>query len=182
MQVASTPTGKLDSQNLEKFDFTQRKLQPMRFPSREGIQLAMDQRSLRKTVYSHPTELGLSDLGSRIACPVQGDPNKFQRQDCWAITDTNIREAVIKIFEYTTFTNPRIITLERFPPNCSTQRATYFVDIVTGNAIYFRVGGKQDGKLWSADNFKREEIINMMKDPNVKKITDISDYNFNKDN
>jgi len=178
MEVAPTPTGKLDSPNLANFDFTNRKLQPMRFPSREGIQLSMDHRSLRKAVYSHPTELGLSDLGSRIACPVQGDPNKFQRLNCWAITDVNIREAVIKIFEFTTFDNPRIITLERFPPNCSNQRATYFVDIVTGNSVYFRVGGKQDGKLWSLDKFQSNEIIDMMKDPNVKKITDISDYNF----
>lgn len=154
----------------------------MKFPSREGIQLSMYQRSLRKIVYSHPNELGLSDLGNRIPCPLQVDPNKFQRQDCWAITDVNICQAVINIFEVTTFDNPRIITLERFPSNCSTQRTTYFVDIVTGNTIYFRLGGKQDGKLWSAENFQRGEIINMMKDPNVKKITDISDYNFNKDN
>jgi hypothetical protein len=69
--------------------------------------------------------------------------------------------------------------MERFPPNCSTQRATYFIDIVTGDAVYFRIGGKQDGKLWSAYNFERTEIRNMMTDPNVKKITDISDYNFN---
>jgi len=177
-----TPTGKLDFENLEKFDLTTRKLQPMKFPSREGIQLSMDQRSLRKIVYSHPNELGLSDLGNRIPCPLQVDPNKFQRKDCWAITDTNIREAIIKVFEHTTFPNPRIITLERFPSNFSTQRATYFVDIVTGNAISFRVNGKQDGKLWSVENFQRGEIINIMKDPNVKKITDISDYNFNKDN
>ena len=102
MEVALTPTGKLDSQNLAKFDFTNRKLQPMRFPSREGIQLSMDHRSLRKAVYSHPMELGLCDLGSRIPCPVQCDLNKFQS----------------------------------------------------------------------------DEIVNMMKDPNLKKITDISDYNF----
>jgi hypothetical protein len=109
---------------------------------------------------------------------VQYDTTKFQRLNCWAITDVNIREAVIKIFEFTTFDNPRIISLERFPPNCSNQRATYFVDIVTGNSVYFRVGGKQYGKLWSLDKFQSNEIIDMMKDSNVKKITDISDYNF----
>ncbi len=123
-------------------------------------------------------ELGLSDLSSRIPCPVQGDPNKFQRLDCWAITDVNIREAVIKIFEFITFDNPRIITLERFPPNCSNQRATYFVDTVTDNLVYFRIGSKQDGKLWSLDKFQSDEIIDMMKDPNVNKITDIYYYNF----
>ncbi len=113
---------------------------------------------------------------------MQADPHKFQRVNCWAITDTNIREAVVKIFEYTTFANPRILTLERFPSNCSTQRATYFVDIVTGDAVDFRV----DGKLWSADNFERSEIINMMKDPMLRKsriyLIIISIFNFNKDN
>ena len=73
----SIPTGKLDAENLEKFDFTQKKLQPMKFPSRDGIKLSMDHRSLRKIVYGHPEQLGLSDLDSRIPCPVQTDPDKF---------------------------------------------------------------------------------------------------------
>ena len=82
-------------------------------------------------------ELGLSDLGNRVSCPVQMDPqNKWQRIDCWAITDRNIREAVIKIFELTNFKNPGVATLEMFPSSCSNQRATYFVDLKTGNAVY----------------------------------------------
>lgn len=178
LAVSPTPTAQLDAENLAKFDLTNRKLQVIIFPSREGIQFSMDPRSLRKVVYSHSTELGLSDLGSRIPCPIQDDPNFFQRTNCWAITDANIREAVVKIFEFTTFDNPRIISLEQYPPNCANQRATYFIDIVTGNSVYFRIGGKQDGKLWSLDNFQPDEIIKMMKDSNVKKITDISDYNF----
>ena len=72
----------------------------------------------------------------------------------------------------------RLITRELSLWRCSNQRATYFVDIVTGNSVYFREGGKQDGKLWSRDQFPSDEIIDMMNDPNVKKITDISDYNF----
>ena len=31
----------------------------MKFPSREGIELSMDHRSLRKVVYGHPNELGV---------------------------------------------------------------------------------------------------------------------------
>ena len=154
---------------MQKYDFTQKKLQPMKFPRREGIELSMDHRTLRKVVYSHPNELGLQDLGSRVPCLVQTDPNKYQRTDCWAITDVNIREAVTKILEFTTFKNPRIITLERYPKTCSTQKNTFFVDIVTGNEAYFRIGGKQDGKLWSFEKFETEDIINMMKDPNIKK-------------
>lgn len=143
-----------------------------------GIKLSMDPRSLRKAVYGHPKELGLSDLGSRIPCPLQDDPNFFQRRNCWAVTDTNIRDAVVKIFEFTTFDNPRILSLERYPRDCDTQRATFFIDIVTGNSVYFRIGGKQDGKLWSLDNFDADEISAMMTDPKIKKITDISNYNF----
>lgn len=49
---------------------------------------------------------------------------------------------------------------------------------MTGNSAYFRIGGKQDGKLWSLQNFERGQILDMINDPNVKKITDLSDYNF----
>ena len=75
LAVSPTPTAQLDAENLAKFDLTNRKLQVIIFPSREGIQFSMDPRSLRKVVYSHSTELGLSDLGSRIPCPIQDDPN-----------------------------------------------------------------------------------------------------------
>lgn len=143
-----------------------------------GITLSMDPRSLRKVVYSHAEELGLSDLGSRIPCPLQDDPNFFQRRNCWAVTDTNIRDAVVKIFEFTTFDNPRIISLERYPRHCDTQPATFYIDRVTGNAVYFRIGGKQDGKLWSVDTFDTDEIRIMINDSNIKKITNIVDYNF----
>lgn len=153
MEIAPVPTGKLDQQNLQTFDLTQRKLQLMTFSSREGIRLNMDHRSLRKVVYSHSEELGLTDLGNRIQCPIQNDPNKHQRTDCWAVTDKNIREAAVKIFEFTTFDNPRIITLERYPPTSANKKATFFIDIVTGNAAYFQIGGQQDGKLWSLEKF-----------------------------
>ena len=50
----------------------------MRFPSREEIQLSMDHRSICKAIYSYPTELGISNLGSRISSPVQGDQINFK--------------------------------------------------------------------------------------------------------
>ena len=153
-------------------------MKPIVFPSREGIELSMDHRSLRKVVYSHHLELGLSDLGNRVPCPIQSDPTKFQKQDCWATTDVNIREAIVKIFEFTTFNNPQILTLERFPRDCSTQLGTFFIDTNTGNVVYFRKGGKQNGKLWSLDKFKPTEINNMLQDPNINKITDISKFKY----
>lgn len=127
LEVSPTPTAQLDAENLAKFYLTNRKLQSIRFPSREGIQLSMDPRSIRKVVYSHSTELGLSDLGSRIPCPIQDNPNFFQRTNCWAITDANIREAVVKIFEFTTFDNPRIISLEQYPPFSAYHRTYKYI-------------------------------------------------------
>ena len=115
--------------------------------------------------------------GNRIPCPVQSDPTKYQRENCWAITDTNIREAVIKIFEFTTCINSEIITVEMPSHTCPHQRATYYIDLATGNTVYFRKGGKQDGKLWSLANFDPDAIDKMIKGPNVKKITDIPDNN-----
>ena len=94
------------------------------------------------------------------------------------MTDKNIREAIIKVFEFTIFDNPRIITFENYPRNCDHHKATYFLDLVSGNALSFRIGSKQDGKLWSMEYFDDKNINKIMTDPNIIKITDISNYEF----
>lgn len=42
--------------------------------------------------------------------------------------------------------------------NCQVQKATYFVDLPTGSALYFHKNGKLDGKLWSATGFDKNEL------------------------
>lgn len=175
--VKSTPTGKLDQQNLEMYDFTIKKVQPFQYFSREGILLSGDHRSVRKLIYSHAPELGLSDLMNRIPCPVQLDPDKFQRVDCWAITDGNMKDALIKVFEQTTSMDPNIVTVEMPMHEAPSQRATYFIDKTTGSSLYFHKGGKQDGKLWSGASFNPANIPKMLKQPEVKVITDLSNNN-----
>lgn len=69
-----------------------------------------------------------------------------------------------------------ILTLETFPRHCSTQRATHFINVVTGDALYFRVGGKQDGKLWSADKFEIEEILKLMQNKDTKIINGAEEF------
>jgi hypothetical protein len=81
--------------------------------------LAMDKRTLRKIIYSHAEKLNLLDLVNRVPCPLQLDPEKFQRLYCWAITDESLKEAIIKVFEYTTFMNSNIITAEMIMPGSS---------------------------------------------------------------
>ena len=171
--AAPTPTGKLDRQVIKKYDLTTQKLQPFHYFSREGIPLWVDNRGLLKIIYGHALELGLSDLINRIPCPTQSDPNKYQRTDCWAITDKNKKEVLIKILEYTTFPDPNIITAEMPMHECPSQRATYFIDKNTGSSLCFYKGGKQAGKLWSAAKFDLNEIEKMLKQPEVKIITDL---------
>ena len=91
---------------------TTKKAQPFQYYSREGILLSGDYRSVRKLIYSHAPKLDLTDLMSRIPCPIQSDPNKFQRVDCWAMLDANLKEVLVKIFERTTSVDPNIITVE----------------------------------------------------------------------
>ena len=170
--LATTPTAELDKPNLKKYDLTTQTIQPFQYRSREGITLSADHRSLRKIIYGHAPELGLSDLINRIPCPIQLDSNKFQRIDCWAITDRNMKDALIKVFEYTTFMDPNIITAEMPMHECPTQKATYFIDKITGSSLCFHKGDKQDGKLWSAAKFDPEMIPDMLNQPNVKIITD----------
>ena len=159
---------------MEKYDFTTKKVQPFKYSSREGLTLSADHRSLRKIIYSHPKELGLTDLISRIPCPIQSDPNKFQRLDCWAITDNSMKEAAIKLFEFTTFQNSNIITAEMPMHECPMNRATYFIDKNRGASMYFRKGGKQDGKLWSVTRFDPDSISTILDHPSVDVITDFN--------
>ena len=163
---------------MKKYDLVQNRFPYFQFPDRYGFQLGADTRSLVKIVYSHAEEIGLMDIVNNVPCPIQTDPTKYQRKTCRAVTDTNIREAIARIIEFTTFDSPRIIVVEAYSPNCAHQKARYYIDIVTGNNVYFRKGGKQDGKLWSAGHFDRPEIVDIIKDPNTIAITDLNDYKF----
>ena len=172
-----TPTRQLDQQIIEKYDLTTKKIQPFQYYSREGILLSGDHRSVRKLIYGHAPELELPDLMSRIPCPTQSDPDKFSRVDCWATTDANLKEALVKIFERTTSVDPNIVTVEMPMHENPAQRATYFIDKTTGSSIYFHKGGKQDGKLWSGASFNPAVIPKMLEQPETIVITDLSNKN-----
>jgi hypothetical protein len=68
---------KLDKQNLEKYNFTINMEKDYEFKSRKKFDLSIDNRTLRKSIDSHKPELKLTDLGSRIPCPVHLNFTKF---------------------------------------------------------------------------------------------------------
>ena len=59
-----------------------------------------------------------------------------------------MKEAIIKMFEFTTFRDPNIITLEMPMHEYTNNRAIYFIDKTTGASMYFRQSGKQKGNCY----------------------------------
>lgn len=124
----------------------------------------MTNKSLKKIVYSHSTDIGIYNLANRIECPVQSDPNKFQRTDCFAITDQSVRDVIIKVFELTTISDPnRFITLKMPMPYFPSQNTIAYLDRITGECVYFH----ENGNLWSADRYSSLRINQLLNNPNV---------------
>ena len=82
-----------------------------------------------------------------------------------------MKEALIKMVEFTTFRDPNIIALEMPMHECPSNRAIYFIDKTTGASMYFRANGIQKGKLWSVTRFNPIKIAEMSTNPGVVVIT-----------
>ena len=68
-------------------DFTTGPLPKITYRDRNGQVISMLNKALKRIIYSQSTELGIYNLANRIQYPIQLDSNKFQRINCWAITD-----------------------------------------------------------------------------------------------
>jgi hypothetical protein len=77
-----TPTTKLDRQNQKKFDFTTGPIPKFKYKDRDGREISMANKPLKKIAYSHATDLNIYNLANRIECPIQSDPNKFLETKC----------------------------------------------------------------------------------------------------
>jgi hypothetical protein len=165
-QTPPTPTGNLDIENKKKFDFTTFPMPGLKYQDRDGRDLRMTNQELKKITYCHKTELGISNLLDRIECPVQPDPNKFQRKDCWAVTNKSRLDVIVKVFELTTEYNPeRYVTLEMPMPSYPSQNTFAYIDISTGECVFFH----KNGKLWSAKRYDEKGVDKLLNDPNVVK-------------
>ena len=85
-----------------------------------------------------------------------------------------MKDALTKVFEYTTSIDPNIVTVEMPMHEGPYQRATYYIDKTTGSSFYFHKDSKQAGKLWSGTIFDPADIPKMLKKPEVKVITDLN--------
>ena len=159
-----TPTAKLDKQNTKKFDFTTVSVAKITYKDRDGNPISITHSSLRKIAYSHPMDLSIYNLADRIECPVQPDVKKFQRTDCFAITDKSIQDIIKKVSELTQSSDPRrYITLKMPMPPFPSQDTMAYLDKETGDCIYCH----ENGNLWSAGHYTDEEITELLNNPDV---------------
>lgn len=120
----------------------------------------------KKIAYSHQTDLNIANnLPDRISCPIQSNPNKFQRIDCWTITNRSRAEVVSKVFELTTTYDSSHMTLEMPMLHKPDKTALVYLDLMTGEYAYFH----EDGRLWSTDQLSSTDMALILKDPKVLK-------------
>ena len=86
--LAIQPTAELDKSVKSKHTYSNSAIKPFRFYSKEGQILTIKNRELEKIVYAHSDDLNLLNFTDRVVCPIQTDPNKFQRSECRAVTDS----------------------------------------------------------------------------------------------
>jgi hypothetical protein len=71
----------------------------------------------------HSDDLDLLNFADKIVCPVQLDPNKYQRMECRVITDVAKKDALIRILELTTSASPSYLTRKITMPSYPSQDA-----------------------------------------------------------
>ena len=163
----SIPTGKLDKPLMRKHRYSNSDIQPFSFYSKEGKVLTIKNKELEKVVYAHSDDLDLLNFADRIVCPIQTDPSKYQRTECRAITDYGKKEALIRILELTTSTNPEFLTRKFEMPSYSGQDALAYIDKVTNACLLFHA---DSGNLWSAKRLSQLEKVVILNNPNFENL------------
>ena len=167
---SSTPTAKLDKMFLKEFDYTQKSIPALTYYSYDKFKLRMTQNKIKKFAQTHPIDLGIIYPLDRVPCPIQPDPSKYQRKNCFAATDKSVRDVAVKILEGTTVYNPTssatlIMPLPYYENTTKPQPAIGYLNKQTGSCIFFH---KKSGDLWSVKRYNGREMIDLLQDPAVK--------------
>lgn len=89
-------------------------------------------------------------------CPVQLDPNKYQKTKCRAITDVAKKDGLIRILELTTSASPSYLTRKIPMPSYPSQDA-FVIDTSTCGCLFFQADNG-NGKLPNAGKLSPLEI------------------------
>lgn len=165
--LATQPTAKLDKGVKSQHNYSNSPITPFSYLSKEGKSLTIKNKELEKIVYAHSDDLDRLNFADRIECPLQTDPNKFQRSECRAVTDASKNEALKRILELTTSTSSDFET-RRFPmPYFPSEDALAYIDTDTKACVFFHAN---NNKLWSAKKLSELEMRVILNNPNFENL------------
>jgi hypothetical protein len=109
---ASPPTYELTKKALPENDQTTKPISPVAFTDWEGENKIIKSKELKKTLYAHGYKAGVVSSEDLRPCPIQYDPDKFQRTNCAPITYEGLDKLRDKIIDLATSTKPGMIKIE----------------------------------------------------------------------
>ena len=126
----------------------------------EGEIKKLHSKEMKKSIFSHGFEAGISTESDLVLCPLQTDPTKYQPTDCNKITKKNMKNLRNKIVDFTTSTGPGKAKLKMKMPYYYPELATAHLDIYTGECFFFH----ENGKYWGYKKYEPKELIELMAD------------------
>lgn len=112
-------------------------------------------KELKKSVFGHGGEVKVASSQDQVECPIQEDPTKFQRKNCYRVTDQNLAKFRNKIVNLATSTEPSMVKIEVPMPYYETKKAIGYLDMVSGDCVFFHENGKYWGyKIYNSDELQ----------------------------
>jgi hypothetical protein len=162
-QMPTTPpTKQLTKESLKKNDSVTENIQPYEFYDWEGKKRVIKSKELKNAAFSHGLEAGTSGPKDLVECPIQPDPNKFQRENCSKVTDETVQNLSDKIVDVTTAKSTKIgrVKFETKMPYFDSQTAIGHMDIITGDCFFYH----KNGKFWTYKKYSKKEIPDLLMD------------------
>ena len=154
----SLPTGKLTNKDIQKNNDSTRPISPRAFTDWEGENKVIKSKELTKSVYAHGYEAGVVSPEDLIPCPIQDDPNKFQRNNCARVTDQGIDKLRDKIIDLAISRKPGMAKFEAPMPYSQSEQAVGYLDMTTEDCVFFH----KDGRYWSYKKYTPEKITTLI--------------------
>nr|WPV72682.1 hypothetical protein orf164 [Navicula sp.] len=117
-------------------------------------------KELKKSVFGHSGEAGIAEPDTKIDCPIQNNPEFYQRANCHKITD---KGAKYFIKDLTQSRRTGLVRFQMKMPFFDTKTAIAHMDLLTGHWIFYRT----NGKYWRYRRYGFIQRFDLVKDPNI---------------
>ena len=159
---ATSPTKKLTQQSLKENDSVTKIIHPREFNDWEGKKRVVKSKELKNATFSHGFEAGTSGPEDLVECPIQLDPNKYQRKNCSRVTDETVQNLWDKIVDITTAKSTKIgkIKFKTKMPYFDSETAIAYMNIITGDCFFYH----ENGVFWGYKKYSEKQIPSLLAD------------------